>query len=242
MQITCWFHPVVDNVLGEDGTRTFLSAVSYDGLKLKLFNNEVSSSAVEIVQIFQIYENKTRNTKNLKNCQKINSGYFYRFEIEKERRLHSIRLRTAADDWNSFENAALTIKGRKNDQSQWEHLDVTRTNLVPYPSFAFTDYSKNYYFKHFILTSNNWSFKICEIVLFAYLDECGHPEVPLHGHVHFEPGDTKATYRCDDGYHLASNISNRHCIQGRWNGSQPICSNTSLKMKYFIHFKNKKTV
>ena len=184
------------------------------------------SSAVEIKPISELYGSNA-SLIDLSRCQEIKSGYSYKFEIEKERRLHSIPVRAATFDWNSFKNAALTIEGRKNDQSKWELLNVTRTNLVPdsNSSFVLTGYSKNYFklFKNFRLTSNNWSFYICKITLFAYHDECGHPEAPLHGHVQFEPGDTKATYRCDDGYQLNVPYDIRHCVRGKWNGSQPIC-------------------
>jgi len=96
-----------------------------------------------------------------------------------------------------------------------------------------TGYSKSYHFKDFQIKSNDW-FYICEIVLFAYYDECGIPEVPLHGQVEYKPGDTEATYRCDDGYKLDSNYSIRHCIQGRWSGLQPICTKSKIQYSY-IH-------
>ena len=190
------------------------------------------SSAVEIKWISEFYESNVYLRALRSGCQYIDPRYSYRFEIEKERRLHSIRVKAVAKDWNSFENAALTIEGRKNDQSKWENLVVTRTNLVPHSSssFVLTGYLKNYPFKNFLLTSNNWSFYICEIVLLVYHDECGHPEVPLNGRVQWKPDDTKATYRCDDDYQLVSNYSTRHCIQGQWNGSQPICTKFDVKL------------
>ena len=104
------------------------------------------SSAVEIKPISKLYGSNA-SLIDLSRCQEIKSGCSYKFEIEKERRLHSIPVRAATFDWNSFKNAALTIEGRKNDQSKWELLNVTRTNLVPdsNSSFVLTGYSKNYF-------------------------------------------------------------------------------------------------
>ena len=178
---------------------------------------------MEIVRILELNENN--QTKNLNTYLNIYPGYFYGFQIQKERRLHSIRLRTSQDTWNSFKKAVVIFQAWYNDPSKFEDFNVSRTNrqLNYSSSFVLTGYSESYNFKNFRFESNEW-FRIYEIALFAYHDECGYPEVPLHGHVQFEPGDTKAIYLCDDGYHLASNISIRHCIQGQWNGSQPICT------------------
>jgi len=182
---------------------------------------------VEIVRIYQIYTGNTGNTwnrKNLNTYQNIYPGYIYRFQIEKERRLHSIRLRTSHDTWNSFKAAVLTFQGWNIDRSKLEDLNVSRTNheLNFSSSFVLTGYSESYHVKNLNFTSDNW-FRIYEIVLFAYHDECGHPEVPLHGNVKFESGDTKAIYRCGDGYQLNASHDTRHCVRGKWNGSQPIC-------------------
>jgi Sushi repeat (SCR repeat) len=181
---------------------------------------------VEIEKIYQIYEEYARSKMDLKSCPYIYPKYFYGFQIQKERRLHSIRLRTTHDDWYRLQNKDLTFQGRKNDQSKWENfnLDIGTSNELVFPSNpVLIDHSNSGHFKNIRLTPNTGAY-ICEIILFAYHDECGHPEVPLHGHVQFEPGEAKAIYRCDDGYQLESNCSNRHCIQGRWNGSQPICT------------------
>jgi Sushi repeat (SCR repeat) len=180
---------------------------------------------VEIMRISVITEGNAWSPKDLKSgCQYINTGYSYQFEIEEERRLHSIHIRTTISYWNHLKKAALTFQGRKKDRSERENLKVTRTNheLNFSSSFVLTDFSKSYHFKYFSFASNAWVY-ICEIVLFAYHDECGHPEVPLNGRVQWKPDDTEAIYRCEDGYQLDSNYSTRHCIQGQWNGSQPIC-------------------
>ena len=167
----------------------------------------------------------------LYTCQYIESGYSYIFEIGGERRLHRIQLRVESADWDRFKNAALSFQGLKNDQSKWENLDVTRTNHEIHSSsiLVLNKYSNSYHLKKLIFKSNKW-FRVCEIVLFSYHDECGHPEVPLNGRVQWKPDDTKATYRCDDDYQLVSNYSTRHCIQGQWNGSQPICTKFDVKL------------
>jgi Sushi repeat (SCR repeat) len=182
--------------------------------------------AVEIVNISRIFEKETRNTKDFRSgCQIINNTNFYKFQIEKERRLHSIRLRTTSADWQYFERAVFTFEGWNNDQSKWKKLNIHRANREH-------DFSANlvlnkysiYRYKTLSFTFNIWVV-ICEIRLFAYHEECGRPEIPLHGHVQLESDDTKAIYWCDDGYQLKPNYPIRHCIQGRWNGSQPICTN-----------------
>jgi hypothetical protein len=154
---------------------------------------------MEMERILEIYEVNTTSKKNLQNCHNIYPGYFYRFQIQKERRMHSIRLRTSDAEWNRLKNAVLTFQGWVNNQTKFEDLNVSRTNhdLNFSSRLVLTGYSESY-FKNFRFTSNEW-FRICEILVFAYHDECGHPEVPLHGHVKFESGDTKAIYRCDDG-------------------------------------------
>jgi Sushi repeat (SCR repeat) len=179
---------------------------------------------VEIERISDIFEETTMNSKDLKYCLYIESKYFYSFQIQKERRLHSIRLRTTFHNWNRLEKTVLTFYGRKNNPLKWENLNISRKNheLDFSSSLVLNGYS-NYHFKKFSFASNIWIY-ICEIELIVYHDECGQPEVPLHGHVQFETDDTQAIYRCDDGYKLDSNHPIRHCIQGQWNGSQPICT------------------
>jgi Sushi repeat (SCR repeat) len=224
MIITCCYNLAVGNAWWEDGTEKFRNAVSYEGTKFNEFNYDFCSSSVEMGRIYDIFDEVTRTVKDLKNCPYMETKYFYSFQIQKERRLRSIRLRTTFDNRNRLEAAVFTFQGRKNNKFKWENLNISRSNEELDSSLVvvLTIHSNSYHFKNFILTSNDW-FRICEIVLFAYHDECGHPEVPLHCHVQFETDYTRATYRCDEGYKLDSNYSIRHCIQGQWNGSQPIC-------------------
>jgi Sushi repeat (SCR repeat) len=182
---------------------------------------------VEMKRIHKIYENKKENIIFLGcDCQYIHSGHTYQFEIEEEWPLHSFYLRIKNDSWNAFKNAVLTLKGRKNDQSEWKNFKVTQKNFdIRFSSnLVLTNYSRSSknHWKDFLFTSN-YRFEICKIVLLAYHDECGHPEVPLHGNVAFNPGDTEAIYWCDDGYQLSAPYDIRHCVRGKWNGSQPIC-------------------
>jgi len=182
------------------------------------------SPAVEIIRISVIYEGNGWYPNDLRSgCRNIYTGYSYQFVIKKERRLHSIQIRTISF-WNNLKNAVLTFQGWKKDRSERENIKVTRTNheLNFSSSFALTDFSKSYHFKYFSFASNAWVY-ICEILLFAYHDECGHPEFPLNGRVQWKPDDTEAIYRCEDGYKLDPNYSTRLCFQGEWNGPQPIC-------------------
>jgi Sushi repeat (SCR repeat) len=200
---------------------TQLAQSATNGVQLTRLIVICHSFAVEVKWITGIYKNKPRDLR--RDFQNIDSTFSYKFKIEKKRRLHSIHLRTTISYWNRLKNAALTFQGRKNVQSRWESLNVNRRNHERdfSSSFLLTGYSNNH-FKCLSFTSNTWV-SIYEILLFAYHDECGHPEVPLHGYVKYKPDDNEAIYRCDDGYQLDSNYSTRRCIQGEWNGPQPIC-------------------
>ena len=54
-------------------------------------------------------------------------------------------------------------------------------------------------------------------------DNCGHPEIPINGHVQWMTNDITASYSCDKGYRLNPKSKIRHCIKGSWDGSEPTC-------------------
>jgi Sushi repeat (SCR repeat) len=64
---------------------------------------------------------------------------------------------------------------------------------------------------------------ICYFKVLAMYDDCGHPEIPLNGQVQWEPGDTRATYRCERGFQLEPPAQSRECVRGTWTGVEPIC-------------------
>ena len=64
---------------------------------------------------------------------------------------------------------------------------------------------------------------VCDFTILAMYDDCGHPEIPLNGQVQWEPGDTRATYRCERGFQLEPQAQSRECVRGTWTGVGPIC-------------------
>ena len=62
-------------------------------------------------------------------------------------------------------------------------------------------------------------------------DYCGHPEIPINGHVQWMTNDITACYSCDQGFRLNANSQIRRCIQGSWDGPEPTCM-TFLQVKW----------
>ena len=182
------------------------------------------------MRINRIYKGKDNLNLN-KKCQDVEPGKAYKFKMENGRRLHAIRLTIEPRYWDQPQlfDPLFSIKGRV---SEWQNLIGTWNNnehnhgyvhfTVHSSILELTDHQKNVYFQKIMLVSKAEIY-ICKIELMTYHDECGHPEVPLNGRVQWNPGDTEAIYWCDDGYQLNVPYDTRHCVRGKWNGSQPIC-------------------
>ena len=141
------------------------------------------------------------------------------------RRLHGIQFTAINDPCFKLENMAWTIEGQRTDQSGWEYLRIERTEFYHTREhrMILVYFDGSIYFKNLRLFINHFHFQVCNVELLVFHDECGHPEVPLNGWVQWNPGDTEAIYRCDDGYRLNVPSATRQCVQGEWNGLQAIC-------------------
>jgi Sushi repeat (SCR repeat) len=147
----------------------------------------------------------------------------YSAKIKVSRRLYAIRLNGANDYRYSLRDSKWNIKYIKSDWS-FEELKNVRPNYDEHNNHITLVIDKYQHLKEFQFLKDNIGYTlICGIEILAYYDECGHPEVPLHGQVQWTPDDANATYRCDEGYHLESNVSTRYCIQGKWNGPELTC-------------------
>jgi Sushi repeat (SCR repeat) len=181
---------------------------------------------VEIKRINKIYEGRFKLNLNRK-CHDVEPGKVYKFKMENGRRLHAIRLTIEPRYWDQPQlfDPLFSIRGRV---TEWQNLTGNWINhgyvhfTVHSSILELTDDQKNVYFQRIELVSKAEIY-ICKIELMTYHDECGHPEVPLNGSVKWNLGNTEAIYRCDDGYQLSAPYDIRHCVRGKWNGSQPIC-------------------
>jgi hypothetical protein len=71
---------------------------------------------------------------------------------------------------------------------------------------------------------------ICDFESLTLSVSCGHPEIPLNGHVYWKLNDDRAIYKCYDGYELSTS-STRDCSKGMWIGSEPICRISIFKFE-----------
>jgi Sushi repeat (SCR repeat) len=147
------------------------------------------------------------------------------FSIGVPRRMYGIRFTATKVFWFPMETIAWTIEGQRNDQSEWELLKLdgreSYQNKEHRKISIYFDSSVKY--KNVRVSIGSYAVDVCGIEVFTLNDECGQPEVPLNGRVQWNPGDTEAIYRCDDGYQLNVPFTTRECVDGKWDGLQPIC-------------------
>ena len=158
-------------------------------------------------------------------CKSVDINTPFVFSIGVARRLYGIQLMVTKVFRFPMESIKWTVEGQRNDQSEWELLKQRssqsyRTDEHRNISIYFDSSVKH---KKVRVSIGSFGVDICGIEVFAYYDECGHPEVPLNGRVQWNTGDTEAIYRCDDGYRLNVPSATRQCVQGEWNGLQAIC-------------------
>jgi Sushi repeat (SCR repeat) len=83
------------------------------------------------------------------------------------------------------------------------------------------------------------SFQLCQLEMYALVDQCGHPEIPINGTVTWQRGSTIATYSCHEGYALERitvfDWNTRTCQNGKWSGSE-------LRCKFFLMRKHSSCV
>jgi len=156
------------------------------------------------------------------NCKWVYPAEVYSAKIKVSRRLYAVRLKGSRGYWSSLRDADWKIKYKKTERSL-EELQIIRRDYDGTNNHITLVVSKYKHLRELQFLSDFGNTYLCGIEFLAYYDECGHPEVPLHGQVQWTPDDANATYRCDEGYHLESNVSTRYCIQGKWNGSELTC-------------------
>ena len=79
------------------------------------------------------------------------------------------------------------------------------------------------------INSNMEGVQLCEIEIFALADQCGHPEIPLNGHVQWKSSDLTAIYNCNPGFQMEPYTPIRHCLRGTWIGQEPVCRPADIK-------------
>jgi Sushi repeat (SCR repeat) len=159
-------------------------------------------------------------------CKSVDMNTPFMFSIGVERRLYGIQFTITMAFLFPMDIMAWTIEGQRNDQSEWELLQFDERD-----SYQTEEHRKVFFYfngsvkfkKVRVSIGQFYSINVCGIEVFTLNDECGQPEVPLNGRVQWNPGDTEAIYRCDDGYQLNVPSDTRQCVQGKWNGLQPIC-------------------
>ena len=155
------------------------------------------------------------------NCRWVSKNQVFLAKIKVSRRLYAIRL-TGDRYCCSLRDSIWKIKYKKPDGSL-EELQIVRNDYDERNKHITFVFNKYQYLKELQFSSIEHAY-ICGIKFLAYYDECGHPEVPLHGQVQWIPDNVNATYRCDEGYHLEANVSTRYCTRGKWNGSERTCT------------------
>jgi Sushi repeat (SCR repeat) len=155
-------------------------------------------------------------------CRWVYPDVAFSAKIKASRRLYAISFKRYDGYWNSLRDSIWKIKYKKPDESL-EELQIVREDYDERTHHITLVVNKHQHLKELQFSSNIGYTYICGIEFLANYDECGHPELPLHGHVQWTPDDANTTYRCDEGYHLESNVATRYCIQGKWNGSELTC-------------------
>ena len=139
--------------------------------------------------------------------------------LSKRRRLSGVRITSGKNrsDVNLFQKANFKFAGRRGQ------IPSERTySKKSISSFVFQISNQRTFSKSIEIVSTK-SFQLCQLEMYALVDRCGHPEIPLNGSVTWQRGSPNATYSCDEGYALKPNTTTRTCHKGKWSGSQPLC-------------------
>jgi Sushi repeat (SCR repeat) len=139
--------------------------------------------------------------------------------LTKQRRLSGVRITsgTSKSDVIYFRRANFKITGRR------EQIPYERTKLNESISLFVFENSNQRASSQLIEIVSTKSFQLCQLEMYALVDHCGHPEIPINGTVTWQRGSTIATFSCHEGYALEPKTTTRICHKGKWSGSEPLC-------------------
>ena len=138
--------------------------------------------------------------------------------LTKQRRLSGVRITsgTSKSDVIYFRRANFKITGRR------EQIPYERNLNESISLFVFENSNQRASSQLIEIVSTK-SFQLCQLEMYALVDQCGHPEIPINGTVTWQRGSTIATYSCHEGYALEPKTTTRICHKGKWSGSEPLC-------------------
>ena len=119
-----------------------------------------------------------------------------------------------------------------NPTENWRNVPVHQMNGENYTILTFA--SRHEYVSHLTIQPDSGGTRgnlVTRAELVTLSDYCGHPEIPINGHVQWMTNDITACYSCDQGFRLNANSQIRRCIQGSWDGPEPTCM-TFLQVKW----------
>jgi Sushi repeat (SCR repeat) len=181
-----------------------------------------------IVEIFHQFDDTETYSYSL-NEQGILSQEFTLFpkdqvvvQLRERRRLYGIRLDpvTSGLDVFVFGKAQFSFVGDKNEAPQiaYERMHLNNSSSL----FAFKNLTEELTSVSFELVGSD-GFSVRHLEIYAFPEQCGHPEIPKNGAVVWQSGSPTATYSCHSRYALHSANETRICQRGRWSGSEPVC-------------------
>jgi Sushi repeat (SCR repeat) len=138
--------------------------------------------------------------------------------LTNQRRLSGVRITsgTSKSDVIFFQRANFKFTGRRGQ------IPSERTySKKSVSSFVFKN--SNQRTSQSVEIVSTKSFELCQLEMYALVDHCGHPEIPINGTVTWQRGSTIATYSCHEGYALEPKTTTRTCHKGKWSGSEPLC-------------------
>ena len=181
----------------------------------------------EIAQIWHTHENHITTLTideqgKLSVCPSLSQTELLNVQLSEKLRLLGIRisLKTESFHIRKFSTANFSFVG---DEGKVPQIAYKRTNLSDSTSlFAFMNLTEELKIVS-IKVASTASVDVCHLEIFAFPNECGHPEIPINGTVTWQRGSPTATYYCREGYHLEPNTKTRTCEEGKWSGTEPLC-------------------
>ena len=181
----------------------------------------------EIAQIWHTHENHITTLTideqgKLSDCAPLSQTELLNVRLSEKLRLLGIRIssETKRLHLKKFSTANFSFVG---DEEKVPQIAYKRTNLSDSTSlFAFMNLTEELKIVS-IKVASTASVDVCHLEIFAFPNECGHPEIPINGTVTWQRGSPTATYYCREGYHLEPNTKTRTCEEGKWSGTEPLC-------------------
>jgi Sushi repeat (SCR repeat) len=147
--------------------------------------------------------------------------------LSEKRRLSGIRIVSETNQTNvlKFQKAKFSFVGDEEYDRKIGYERINDKNSISF--FIFTNLTEE-------LTSvsveliHSRGFYVGQLEIYAFPNQCGHPEIPINGTVNWQSGSPIATYSCHSGYAVHSADTTRTCDKGKWSGNEPVCKPISL--------------